>query len=53
LMQRIALLGRRLCPLRRAQARCADVVRAPIMRIARCAECGMTARCAEPPLWAT
>jgi len=36
-MRRIALLERALCNLRRAEARCASVVRTPVVLKARCA----------------
>jgi len=49
---RIALLERPLCPLRRAQARGAGVVRRPVVLMARCAGCGRNARGAVRPFWA-
>jgi len=52
-MKRIALLERPLCWLRRADTRCAGVVRRLIVLIARYAGCGTKARYAVRPLWAT
>jgi len=43
---------RPLCLIRRAGARCAGVVQALVVRIARRAGCATKARCAVCTLWA-